>query len=363
MRDAIVLSGWTWDTFNVPERVALALARAGLRVLYCENPVSFLRHSARTLTEVEKGVFALGLKFVGHRLNALPVIRPIQAKLLANQIVGNARKLGLHDPIFVYPHGNYCLTLCREFKRRGFRLIHISMDYELELQIEHARESDLTLSIPHAAYQELHAKFGEKVKLLPQFSAYEDANRATERLQNPPVLAMIPRPRLGYLGSIPGRISVPVLAEILTEHPEWHFISFGKANGLPPSNGHVLPWQSRQEASAIVDGLDVGFMPYDCSDPKNLHCVPLKLFDYFARGIPVVSTPIVYLRQFEDLVYLGTTPQELANRISEALAEPLQSPKKARRQAIARNHSIDNLSRVLVTLLDLSNGVETSDAR
>ena len=343
--------------------MALALARAGSRVLYCENPVSFLRHSARALMEVETGVFALGLKFVGHRLNALPILRRAQAKLLANQIVGNARKLGLHDPIFVYPHGDYCLPLCREFKRRGFRLIHISMDYELELQLEHARESDLTLSIPHAAYQELHAKFGEKVKLLPQFSAYEDANGATKRLQNPPVLAMIPRPRLGYLGSITGRISVPVLAEILIEHPGWHFVSFGKTNGLPLSNGHVLPWQSRREASAIIDGLDVGFMPYDCSDPKNLHCVPLKLFDYFARGIPVVSTPIVYLRQFEDLVYLGSTPRELANQISEALAEPLQSPKKAKRQAIARKHSIDNLSRLLVTLLDLSNGVGRSDAR
>jgi hypothetical protein len=341
--------------------MALALARAGSRVLYCENPVSVLRHSARALTEVETGVFALGLKFVSHRLNSLPVLRQVQARLLANQIVRNARKLGLYDPIFVYPHGDYCLPLCREFRRRGFRLVHVSMDYELELQIEHARESDLTLSIPQAAYQELHAKFGEKVKLLPQFSAYEDANGATGRRQDPPVLAMIPRPRLGYLGSITGRVSVPALAEILTEHPEWHFVSFGKTSRLPLSNGHVLPWQSRREASAILDGLDVGFMPYDCSDQKNLHCVPLKLFDYFARGIPVVSTPIVYLRQFDDLVYLGTTPRELADAISHALAEPLQSPKKARRQAIARKHSIDNLSRLLVTMLDLSNRVGRSD--
>ena len=361
VRDAIVLSGWNWDAFNVPERMALALARAGSRVLYCENPVSVLRSSARVLTEVEKGVFALGLKFVSHRLSALPILRRVQAKLLANQIVGNARRLGLRDPIFVYPHGDYCLTLCREFKCRGFRLIHISMDYELELQVEHARESDMTLSIPHAAYQELHAKFGEKIKLLPQFSAHDDANGATGRRRGSTVLARIPGPRLGYLGNITGRISVPLLAEILTEHPEWHFVSFGKTNGLSLSNGHVMPWQSHSELSTILDGLDVGFMPYDCSDPKNLHCAPLKLFDYFAQGIPVVSTPIVYLRQFEDLVYLGTTPRELGDKISEALAEPLQSPKRAKRQAIARKHSIDNLSRLLVTLLDLSNPVGSND--
>src|SRR6267378_8388008 len=117
VHDAIVLSGWRWETCNVPERMALALARAGSRVLYCENPVSFLRRRARALTEIETGVFALGLTFVGHRLNALPILGGVQAKLLANQIIGDARKLGLHDPIFVYPHGDYCLPLSREFKR------------------------------------------------------------------------------------------------------------------------------------------------------------------------------------------------------------------------------------------------------
>src|ERR1700740_2878751 len=103
MRDAIVLSGWNWDTFNVPERMALALARAGSRVLYCENPVSFFRHSARALKEVEKGIFALGLKFVGHRLNSLPIIQHVQTRLLTDQILRNVKKLGLCDPIFVYP--------------------------------------------------------------------------------------------------------------------------------------------------------------------------------------------------------------------------------------------------------------------
>jgi hypothetical protein len=232
------------------------------------------------------------------------------------------------------------------------------MDYELGLQIEHARESDLTLSIPPAAYQELRAKFGEKVRLLPQFSAFEDTNGATGRLQESPALAKIPRPRLGYLGNTTGRVSVSTISAILTEHPEWHFVTFARTSQLPLSNWHVLPWQSRREASAILDGLDVGFMPYDCSDPKNLHCVPLKLFDYFARGIPVVSTPILYVRQFEDLVYLGTTPQELANAIVEALTEPLLSVKKAQRQAISQKHSVDKLSELLRTILDLSNEQE-----
>ena len=40
MRDASMLWSWSWDTFNVPERIALALAIRGARVLYCEIPAS-----------------------------------------------------------------------------------------------------------------------------------------------------------------------------------------------------------------------------------------------------------------------------------------------------------------------------------
>lgn len=72
MRDAIVISGWNWETCNVPERIALALAHTGRRVLYCDNPVSMQRRHARSLTEVENGLFALGLEFVGQRVNYLP---------------------------------------------------------------------------------------------------------------------------------------------------------------------------------------------------------------------------------------------------------------------------------------------------
>jgi glycosyltransferase involved in cell wall biosynthesis len=117
-------------------------------------------------------------------------------------------------------------------------------------------------------------------------------------------------------------------------------------------NEHVLPWYSQNQVPAVLDALDVGLMPYDCTDPKNLHCVPLKLFDYFSRGIPVVSTPIVHLREYGDLVYLGATANELADAVSQALAEPVESPKRAARIAVARKHSIENLSRPISRLLE-----------
>ena len=59
MRDAIIVSGWTWEAHNVPERLALALAHTGRRILYCDRPVSVFRHSPRKLTEVGERNFCI----------------------------------------------------------------------------------------------------------------------------------------------------------------------------------------------------------------------------------------------------------------------------------------------------------------
>ena len=226
------------------------------------------------------------------------------------------------------------------------------MDYELELLKEHVRESDLALVIPQAAFEELREQFGRKVRKIPQLSYIDDSVGSPDGLRESPELSTIPKPRLGYLGGLTGRISLPLLRETLSRHPEWQFLSFDARKWLGLTNEHILPWHSREELAGVLAGLDAGFMPYDCAIPKNLHCVPLKLFDYFSYGMPVVSTRIVFLQEYEHLVYVGSTADELANAISQALTEPVNSPKRAIRIALAREHSIDRSAQLLASVLD-----------
>jgi glycosyltransferase involved in cell wall biosynthesis len=351
MRDVIIFSGWTWEAHNVPERLALALAYTGRRILYCERPVSVFRHSPRKFTELEKGVFGFTPIFYSARWSSLSLLSWYQVRMVATQILKNTLELNLKNPFFIYPHGAFSLALSREFKSRGFCLIHICMDYEPPLSIEHVQQADLTLAIPDIVFQKLTQTVGRKVKLIPQFASRDGVDLSGPRELHE--LSRIPRPRLGYFGNLSGRTSIQLLNELLVKHPEWQFVSFGATTKwLPLGNEHVLSWYSQNQVPAILDALDVGLMPYDCTDPKNLHCVPLKLFDYFSRGIPVVSTPIVYLREYRNLVYLGATANDLADAVSQALAEPVESPKRAARIAVARKHSIENLSRPISKLLE-----------
>ena len=354
------MSGWNWDALNVPERLALALSAAGARVLYCENPVSFLRPSGRPLHEVQNNVYVLRPVFLSHRLNRISRFAKLQASVLRQQIVRAARRLGLKDPVFFYPHGEYCRSLAAEMKNHGFDLVHICMDYELPDQLEHVRLSNITFAIPEAAFLELRRPFGAKIRKLPQFAApiFPDAERGNAAQLQAIEFSDIPTPRLIYLGNVEGRVNLELVKQVLELHPEWHFISFGSTNRLVQSNSHVLPWvpHNRWANILLVDGA-IGFLPYDCTDPKNLHCVPLKLFDYFARGLPVVGTPITCLREFSELVYLGNSAEELSEAIHLALEEPEDSPKKKKRLLVASEHSINNLSRILSPLLTEEGGL------
>ena len=353
MRDAIVMSGWNWETFNVPERVALALAQLGAKVLYCENPVSLIRRRGRPLEEIERGVYRFGPKFFGHRLNLVPVGFPqLQTKMVASQILQNASKLNLKDPLFIYPHGEFFLPLCREFKRKGFFLVHICMDYPEPGQEEHIQLSDLTLVIPKSVFHQLGPKYGDKIAPVPQVTrSFRPGGQSCADASAPHEFAAIPRPRLGYIGPVTNRLNLKVLKNVLAARPDWQFVHFGASKCLPLPNVHVIAWRAPEALKDVIANLDVGLMPYDCYSNKNFHCMPLKVFDYFHAGLPVVSTPIVNLWEYSDTIYFGDDAEELCGAIQSALDEPADSPKKSARIVIAKEHSIEGLAECLDRVL------------
>jgi hypothetical protein len=355
LRDAIVLSGWTWPALNIPERLSLSLAHTGARVLYCENPKSLIREPVRALDQKATNVFVYKLAHISHRLNGLNFFATLQAKILADQIERQARGLGLSRPLFFYPHGFCSLTIAREMKRRGYDLIHMCIDYHINEQLQHIQLSDVTLTIIEQAYVELHTSYGSKIHRLREFGPISiPSSSPAEELQLPSGALRIPSPRLVYLGNVDGRVNLALIRELLRNHPEWHFVAFGSEDRVGLPNSHFLPWVPASEWSRLLGPGTIGFMPYDVSIPKNLHCAPLKLFDYFAAGLPIASVPIVYVRDYPDLIYTGGNAQDLARAVKGALEEPLDSPKRLKRIALVKKHTINSMALILAPLVDES---------
>ncbi|MGH9572513.1 MAG: hypothetical protein ACRD40_03145, partial [Candidatus Acidiferrales bacterium] len=148
MRDAIVFSTWSWEMFNVPERIALALATRGGRVLYCEMPASRFKKKGGSIGEVANGIHGFRPEFWGAKLNVFSPTRTVQWRMVARQVLRESDALGLKDPIFIYSHVKSIEPLCGAMRGRGLPVVHICMDYPEPYQYTQIGLADLTLVIP-----------------------------------------------------------------------------------------------------------------------------------------------------------------------------------------------------------------------
>ena len=76
-----------------------------------------------------------------------------------------------------------------------------------------------------------------------------------------------------------------------------------------------------------------------------MHAVnPLKLWEYFALGTPVISSPMDAIKITQPELYVASTKDEWVDCINLALAEPSDAPVRERRIAMAKEVSWDNLA-------------------
>lgn len=351
MRDAIILSTWSWRVNNVPERIAQALAGAGSKVLYCEMPVSRFRQRSSPPSEIENRIFGFRPEYLGEKFSAMGPLGNWQWRKVGRQVLAQADAVGLSDPVFIYSHIRHIAPLCGCMRQAGMPLVHICMDYPELYQYELIELSDQTWVIPRTVFAELQAKYGAKIEWIPQSIHLGERTDIRMAATQPASWSAIGRPRLGYLGPLQARVNVRLVRGVLARRPEWQFICFGGSELIPLQNVHSEAWAGPEQLGDFITGFDVGVMPYDLSDKKNLHCVPLKLFDYFAAGMPVVSTRVLSLAEFGDLIYFGATADEFIAAVETALAEPATSPKKEERKRVAREHSTAALGQRLMQLI------------
>jgi glycosyltransferase involved in cell wall biosynthesis len=140
------------------------------------------------------------------------------------------------------------------------------------------------------------------------------------------------RKTIGYAGSLDFWFDVESVSLAAKRHPEWDFLLLGRIEGndirelgkLPNVRtvGEV-PYSSLRDHLASVD---VCMIPFRIS-PLTMATNPLKLYEYFACGHPVVSSPLPEVLEFGDLVYIASTPNEFVAQLEVAMAET--SPRKA----------------------------------
>ena len=156
----------------------------------------------------------------------------------------------------------------------------------------------------------------------------------TETRPLPGIAQALRRPIIGMYGLIDSRIDFNLLRSLARARPEWSFLFIGRNSGHENefagiANVTVTGPVRYQELPDWARAFDVGIMPYVPS-PLIVNSNPLKLREYLAAGIPVVSVPVPAIDPYRDHVLVAETHEQWLAAIERSLAE--NSPRRAQQR-------------------------------
>ena len=148
---------------------------------------------------------------------------------------------------------------------------------------------------------------------------------------------------IGYTGSLDFRLDYDLLAFLAALHPEFDFHFVGRITD-PNAEKKLGQFQNvtffgaRQpnDLPLLMQAFDLGIIPFVKNEfTKNIY--PLKINEYLAAGLPVVSTDFAPLIDFEKHILIGKDHEEIQSGVVRSLANDYQAEAE-RRIEIARSN-------------------------
>jgi len=142
----------------------------------------------------------------------------------------------------------------------------------------------------------------------------------------PEDIARLPHPVVGFFGLVADWVDLGWFAACARAHPEWSVVVLGKIapdvdvghlRGIP--NLHFLGRKPYAELPGYCKAFDVALMPFKWNE-LTLNANPLKVREYLAAGLPVVSTPLPEVEQV-GLCKLARTPEEAVREVEACLRD------------------------------------------
>lgn len=152
----------------------------------------------------------------------------------------------------------------------------------------------------------------------------------------PAELRDLPRPIIGFFGLIADWVDLKLIRAVADAFPNGSVVMLGKVStSLEPLEGaknvHHFGRRPYEELPAWCKGWDVALMPF-VENELAANSNPLKVREYLAAGLPVVSTPVPEVERI-GLCKIASGPDRFVEAVRAALQDP--GPSRARSQAIA----------------------------
>lgn len=266
-----------------------------------------------------------------------PVVTFVNRRILARQITTAMHRLGIPKPFvitsnpaavpyFCFPHENIFYLRLDDYKHLPGVDIALVQRYEPQAcrlaRAIFVTARDLTPSEP---------SFRIKTSYLPQGVDVELFSL------NP--LAVPASKTIGFFGLLAEWLDWTLIIESARNNPDWNFEFIGRIQHCPPAvtgripNIKILPAVPYSKLPEVMSNWRIGWIPFVESELTSA-VNPLKLREYLAAGLPVISTPMPSVTELGDLVNIVRTVTDVTDSLEDILATDSVEKRRNRRAAM-----------------------------
>ncbi|HWP98205.1 MAG TPA: glycosyltransferase [Syntrophomonadaceae bacterium] len=214
--------------------------------------------------------------------------------------------------------------------------------------------ADIVLNTSDKLY-EMSRAINPHSYLVPNGCDYNYFSQAADRnLPVPDDIAKIPGPIIGYIGVIASWLDLHLIERLAQQFPHCNVVMIGplyNVSQIPRQpNLHWLGFKPYEQLAHYSQCFDVGIIPFIQSNMVDA-VNPIKMWEYMASGIPVVSTAIPEARKYPDLVLYSPNNNEFLSNVQRALYQ--DSPEiRNRRMAVAEQNSWRHRAEQVVEIIE-----------
>jgi len=241
----------------------------------------------------------------------------------------------------------YCVDEYTEFSG-------VSSSSLTDLEQQLLRKSDLVIVSAERLYKS-KVKINPRTVLIRHGVDFDHFRKAVEpETVVPEEIRDLPRPIIGFFGLIADWVDLELMAAVANRFSQGSLVVLGKSTTdttvlEQTPNVHLLGRKPYASLPAYCKGFDVALMPFRINE-LTLNANPLKVREYLAAGLPVVSTAIPEVEVL-GLCRIGHDRDSFIREVELALQDP--GPSLARSESI-RSESwgarVDELRQCLASL-------------
>lgn len=231
--------------------------------------------------------------------------------------------------------------------------------YYTELQRQLVEQSDFTIISALKLKDDIMAvKKNAQIEYIANGVDADFFIREGARAAMPEPMRNLPRPIIGFIGSLFHWIDIKLIEKTAQALPDHSFVLVGPVHevSIPnlPNIYHLGP-KPYSQIPAYVNAFDVCLIPF-IADQLSDKVDPIKVYEYLALGKPVVAINLPELEKMKNLIYLAKDDNDFISSVKQAVYEN-NAELKIERVQYAKDNSWDNRVNKLLDIVTQKLGI------